>query len=123
MILVTSLLGTLFPIVTIRVRRLRDFVPAAFFQFAKWVWSTKTLDQAKPRNDGLTDPVFPPLVMSCARFFGSGVILSTAIIHLLQPAAIDELGPTNTIAYGGCIANEWNDYPYAVFIFPPTLVQ
>ena len=48
------------------------------------------------------------------RFFGSGVILATSLVHLLEPAADDELGPANTIALGGCISNSWIDYPYAV---------
>ena len=59
----------------------------------------------------------PTLPIPCAghnRYFGSGVILSTSIVHLLEPAADDELGPANTISYGGCISDAWTDYPYAV---------
>lgn len=52
--------------------------------------------------------------MTDTRFFGSGVILATSLVHLLEPAADDELGPANTIALGGCISNAWAAYPYAV---------
>jgi hypothetical protein len=58
--------------------------------------------------------IVPGVVFEFAKFFGSGVILATALIHLLEPAADDELGPANTIALGGCISNDWSDYPYAV---------
>ena len=53
------------------------------------------------------------LTHATRRYFGSGVITATALIHLLEPAADDELGPANTIALGGCIDNAWSDYPYA----------
>ena len=46
------------------------------------------------------------------RYFGSGVITATALIHLLEPAADDELGPANTRSLGGCISDAWGDYPY-----------
>jgi len=41
------------------------------------------------------------------------VILATGFIHLLEPAADDELGPANTYSLGGCISDSWADYPYA----------
>lgn len=47
------------------------------------------------------------------RFFGSGVILATAIVHLLDPA-IAQIGNVNTYAHGGCLSNAWGGYPYAV---------
>lgn len=47
------------------------------------------------------------------RFFGSGVILATAVVHLLDPA-IKQIGLINTYEYGGCISNAWGDYPYPV---------
>ncbi|CAD6579895.1 MAG: hypothetical protein TREMPRED_002604 [Tremellales sp. Tagirdzhanova-0007] len=80
-VLLTSLAGTLFPVITRRTPRLRVLVH--------------------------------PLVFQIAKYFGSGVILSTSIVHLLEPAADDELGPANTISYGGCISDAWTDYPYA----------
>ncbi|ORY34667.1 ZIP-like iron-zinc transporter [Naematelia encephala] len=80
-IMVTSMFGTLFPIITKRTNTLRKIVPGIVFEFTK--------------------------------FFGSGVILATALIHLLEPAADDELGPANTISMGGCISDSWGDYPYA----------
>jgi zinc transporter 1/2/3 len=54
-----------------------------------------------------------------ARFFGSGVILATAIVHLMDPA-IKEIGIANTYAYGGCLSDEWGEYPYPVS-FPMSL--
>ncbi|CAD6574983.1 MAG: high-affinity Zn(2+) transporter zrt1 [Tremellales sp. Tagirdzhanova-0007] len=89
-ILLTSLFGTLFPVVTRRVTKLRNAVPGIVFEFAKQVSS-----------------------FFSAKFFGSGVILATSLVHLLEPAADDELGPANTIALGGCISNSWVNYPYA----------
>ncbi|KZT58773.1 Zinc/iron permease [Calocera cornea HHB12733] len=80
-ILLTSLFGTMFPVMTKRVAFLRNAVPKIVFEFAK--------------------------------FFGSGVILATALIHLLEPAADDELGPANQLALGGCISDAWGEYPYA----------
>lgn len=80
-VFVTSLVGTLFPVITRRVPRLRAIVPGPAFDFAK--------------------------------YFGSGVILSTAIVHLLEPAADGEIGPANTVSKGGCVSDAWADYPYA----------
>ncbi|BGP42674.1 hypothetical protein JCM10449v2_006686 [Rhodotorula kratochvilovae] len=79
-ILVTSLFGTMFPILSKRVNVLRRYVAGAVFEFAK--------------------------------FFGSGVILATGFIHLLEPA-VDEIGEGNTLSAGGCIADGWGEYPYA----------
>ncbi|KPV74005.1 uncharacterized protein RHOBADRAFT_37873 [Rhodotorula graminis WP1] len=79
-ILVTSLAGTLFPILAKRVKALERTVPGFVFDFAK--------------------------------FFGSGVILATGFIHLLQPAT-EALGASYTLSAGGCISDAWADYPYA----------
>ena len=54
--------------------------------------------------------------MLTGRFFGSGVILATAVVHLLDPA-IQQIGNINTYEYGGCISNAWGDYPYPVSYF------
>lgn len=86
-ILVTSLVGTLFPVITKRTRRLRKAVPGAVFEFGK--------------------------------FFGSGVILATALIHLLEPA-VDSIGEGNTLSAGGCIPDGWAEYPYPVGLSPGT---
>lgn len=69
-ILVTSLFGTLFPILT---RRSTLFViPAAAYDFAK--------------------------------YFGSGVIIATAFIHLLAPA--------NEALSSDCLTGVWKVYPW-----------
>ncbi|TNY21127.1 ZIP-like iron-zinc transporter [Rhodotorula diobovata] len=78
-ILVTSLLGTMFPILSKRVNVLRRVVPGAVFELCK--------------------------------FFGSGVILATGFIHLLEPS-VDALGEGNTLSAGGCIPDSWAAYPY-----------
>ncbi|GAA5942981.1 hypothetical protein JCM3775_000222 [Rhodotorula graminis] len=78
-ILVTSLVGTMFPILSKRVGALRRIVPGGVFDFAK--------------------------------FFGSGVILATGLIHLLEPST-DALGEGNTRSAGGCISDAWAEYPY-----------
>ncbi|BGP19243.1 hypothetical protein JCM10213_007022 [Rhodosporidiobolus nylandii] len=79
-ILVTSLVGTYFPVLAKRVPFLQRHVPGSVFEFAK--------------------------------FFGSGVILATGFIHLLEPAT-DEIGEGSTISAGGCISDAWGEYPYA----------
>lgn len=48
-----------------------------------------------------------------AKFFGSGVIIATAFIHLLEPAA-DALG-------NDCLGDGWTIYPYAYGICLVTL--
>ncbi|GAA5896646.1 hypothetical protein JCM8208_004254 [Rhodotorula glutinis] len=79
-ILLTSLAGTLFPILAKRVKAFERTVPGSVFDFSK--------------------------------FFGSGVILATGFIHLLQPAT-EALGASYTLSQGGCISDGWADYPYA----------
>ncbi|KAI5476566.1 zip-like iron-zinc transporter [Pseudohyphozyma bogoriensis] len=59
----------------------------------------------------------PGVVFEFAKFFGSGVILATGFIHLLEPAADDELGPANLVSAGGCLPDAWGaEYPYAFAI-------
>ncbi|KAH8103845.1 ZIP-like iron-zinc transporter [Cristinia sonorae] len=48
----------------------------------------------------------PTSVYDFAKYFGSGVIIATAFIHLLDPA-IEELGSP-------CLDPKWGDYPYAL---------
>lgn len=48
----------------------------------------------------------PPKVFDFAKYFGSGVIIATAFIHLLAPA-LEALGSE-------CLAEGWQDYPYAL---------
>ncbi|KAL8284219.1 hypothetical protein RQP46_004968 [Phenoliferia psychrophenolica] len=90
-ILLTSLVGSLFPVLARRSPFLRARVPPLVFEFAK--------------------------------LFGSGVILATGIIHLLEPAADDELGPMNLITNGGCISDAWGEYPYAVQLMAVMLLE
>ncbi|CCH61779.1 hypothetical protein TBLA_0F02390 [Henningerozyma blattae CBS 6284] len=47
----------------------------------------------------------PPIFFFIAKFFGSGVIVATAFIHLLQPA-YDELNDP-------CLGGVWQEYPWA----------
>ncbi|GAA6059828.1 hypothetical protein JCM10212_003740 [Sporobolomyces blumeae] len=77
-ILATSLVATMFPVISRRVGAMRRHIPSGVFEFAK--------------------------------FFGSGVILATGFIHLLEPAT-DALGSTRS--NGGCLADGWDEYPYA----------
>ncbi|KAI0703020.1 Zinc/iron permease [Cytidiella melzeri] len=53
-------------------------------------------------------PLVPRRVFDFAKYFGSGVIIATAFIHLLDPA-LDELGSP-------CLAPEWATYPFALAI-------
>ncbi|KAJ3527132.1 hypothetical protein NMY22_g9895 [Coprinellus aureogranulatus] len=48
----------------------------------------------------------PKPVFDFAKYFGSGVIIATAFIHLLAPA-LEALGSE-------CLAEAWGDYPYAL---------
>ncbi|GAA5910211.1 hypothetical protein JCM6882_001774 [Rhodosporidiobolus microsporus] len=48
----------------------------------------------------------PGSVFEFAKFFGSGVILATGFLHLLEPA-VDEIGEGNP-----CIGEGWGEYPY-----------
>ncbi|GAA5821718.1 hypothetical protein JCM11251_000987 [Rhodosporidiobolus azoricus] len=73
-ILVTSVIGTMFPILSKRVAVLQRNIPGVVFEAAK--------------------------------FFGSGVILATGFLHLLEPA-VDEIGEGNA-----CISEAWGEYPY-----------
>ena len=72
-LLVTSTLTTVFPIVAIRIRRLR--IPRYIYLFA--------------------------------RYFGAGVIIATAFIHLLDPA-YEEIGPASCVGLtGGWASYSW----------------
>ncbi|RPD58926.1 ZIP zinc/iron transport family [Lentinus tigrinus ALCF2SS1-7] len=75
-ILVGSLAGALFPVLTRRTKWLSKRVPQPVFETAK--------------------------------YFGSGVIIATSLIHLLDPA-IEELSSP-------CLAPGWQEYPYALGI-------
>lgn len=103
-ILITSLIGTMFPIITKRVKYLRKRVPGIVFEFGKYVhlrlYLCLGVGDGEPANPGI-------------RFFGSGVILATAIVHLLDPA-ITNIGAINTYRHGGCLSNEWAGFPYPV---------
>ncbi|KAJ7054972.1 ZIP-like iron-zinc transporter [Mycena amicta] len=48
----------------------------------------------------------PKALFEFAKYFGSGVIIATAFIHLLSPA-LDELS-------SDCLSPAWQDYPYAL---------
>ncbi|KIH86909.1 solute carrier family 39 (zinc transporter), member 1/2/3 [Sporothrix brasiliensis 5110] len=72
-ILITSLLCTLFPVVATRIKRLR--IPVYVYLFA--------------------------------RYFGAGVIIATAFIHLLDPAYA-EIGPASCVGLtGGWAGYSW----------------
>ncbi|CDO68402.1 hypothetical protein BN946_scf184815.g49 [Trametes cinnabarina] len=75
-ILATSLIGALFPVLAKRTKWLNERIPTRVFDTAK--------------------------------YFGSGVIIATSLIHLLDPA-IDELSSP-------CLDPAWQDYPYALGI-------
>ncbi|KAJ6595797.1 hypothetical protein DFH09DRAFT_1305575 [Mycena vulgaris] len=53
----------------------------------------------------------PRAVLDVARYFGSGVIIGTAFIHLLAPAGEALASP--------CLARGWRDYPYALALCLP----
>lgn len=55
----------------------------------------------------------PPWTFFIAKYFGSGVIVATAFIHLLQPA--------NESLSDECLGSGWTDYPYAFGICLLTL--
>jgi len=97
----TSLAGTLFPILAKRVKTLERTVPGSVFDFSKCVL---------PLPPSLSLLALTP--RRTCRFFGSGVILATGFIHLLQPAT-EALGASYTLSQGGCISDAWAEYPYA----------
>ncbi|KAI0089462.1 ZIP-like iron-zinc transporter [Irpex rosettiformis] len=53
-------------------------------------------------------PHVPRGIFDFAKYFGSGVIIATAFIHLLDPA-LSELGSP-------CLSDAWGVYPYALAI-------
>ncbi|EED81215.1 predicted protein [Postia placenta Mad-698-R] len=50
----------------------------------------------------------PSIVFQFAKYFGSGVIIATAFIHLLSPAL--------TELQNDCLSPAWGEYPYALAI-------
>ncbi|GJJ11160.1 hypothetical protein Clacol_005392 [Clathrus columnatus] len=50
----------------------------------------------------------PEAVFQFAKYFGSGVIIATAFIHLLSPATQELTAP--------CLGQDWQNYPYALGI-------
>ncbi|KAI0741302.1 ZIP zinc/iron transport family [Daedaleopsis nitida] len=56
------------------------------------------------RNKWLNQRI-PHRVFDTAKYFGSGVIISTGLIHLLEPATDALSSP--------CLSPAWQDYPYA----------
>ncbi|KAI0925029.1 hypothetical protein AcW1_006978 [Taiwanofungus camphoratus] len=52
--------------------------------------------------------LIPKSVFQVAKYFGSGVIIATAFIHLLSPAMSELSSP--------CLSPAWLDYPYALGI-------
>jgi len=48
----------------------------------------------------------PEAVFDFAKYFGSGVIIATAFIHLLHPATAELSSP--------CLSPAWQEYPYAL---------
>ncbi|KAH9931969.1 Zinc/iron permease [Fomitopsis serialis] len=52
--------------------------------------------------------VIPETAFKVAKYFGSGVIIATAFIHLLDPATQELTSP--------CLSEAWQNYPYAMAI-------
>ncbi|KAI0316008.1 ZIP-like iron-zinc transporter [Amylostereum chailletii] len=75
--------------------------------FVIWVGSTSgaLFPVLAKRTKWLNVPI---ALFDFAKYFGSGVIIATAFIHLLSPA-LDALGSP-------CLADGWSDYPYALAI-------
>lgn len=86
-ILVGSMFGSLFPVVSRRVRWLSSRIPKGVFDFAKYFGSGVIVCRARP------SPVMHSLIPSK---------IATAFIHLLDPA-IDELSSP-------CLAPGWSEY-------------
>ncbi|KAH9056715.1 ZIP-like iron-zinc transporter [Lactarius vividus] len=71
------------------------------------IWMGSTLGSTFPiiaRRSSFVS--LPHSVFEFAKYFGSGVIIATAFIHLLSPA-IDELSSQ-------CLGPAWKEYPYAL---------
>ncbi|KZT11302.1 ZIP-like iron-zinc transporter [Laetiporus sulphureus 93-53] len=60
------------------------------------------------RKTGWLHVRIPTAVFQVAKYFGSGVIISTAFIHLLDPAISSLSSP--------CLPSSWQEYPYALAI-------
>ncbi|VDB99924.1 unnamed protein product [Peniophora sp. CBMAI 1063] len=70
------------------------------------IWVGGTAGTLFPVLAKRTSLAVPQSVFEFAKYFGSGVIIATAFIHLLSPA-LDELG-------SDCLDPKWQDYPYAL---------
>ncbi|KZV66307.1 ZIP-like iron-zinc transporter [Peniophora sp. CONT] len=70
------------------------------------IWLGGTAGTLFPILAKRTSLAVPKSVFEFAKYFGSGVIIATAFIHLLAPA-LDELG-------SDCLDPKWQDYPYAL---------
>ncbi|KAH9028558.1 ZIP-like iron-zinc transporter [Lactarius hengduanensis] len=71
------------------------------------IWVCSTLGSTFPIIAHRSSFVsLPHSVFEFAKYFGSGVIIATAFIHLLSPA-IDELSSE-------CLGPAWREYPYAL---------
>ncbi|KAF8823554.1 hypothetical protein HHX47_DHR10000072 [Lentinula edodes] len=86
-IYIGSSCGALFPVLARRSKFIN--VPKSLFEYVSY----RLLDALSLNND-------PPSSIRFAKFFGSGVIIATAFIHLLSPA-LDELGSP-------CLSEAWN---------------
>ncbi|EMD38804.1 hypothetical protein CERSUDRAFT_47146 [Gelatoporia subvermispora B] len=60
------------------------------------------------RRSPRISPLIPHRVFETAKYFGSGVIIATAFIHLLDPATDELTSP--------CLSPAWQEYPYALAI-------
>lgn len=74
----------------------------AFFPIIS-AWSSKNAQKSSSR--WWNSLRMPPLAFFVAKYFGSGVIVATSLIHLLQPA--------NEALSDPCLNPAWGDYPYA----------
>ncbi|GAA5988743.1 hypothetical protein JCM10908_006152 [Rhodotorula pacifica] len=100
-ILVTSVFGTMLPILSKRVPFLRRAVPGTLFDFVKFFGSGVILACNRQANAETPSRARSPLLTIGAH---------TGFIHLLQPST-EALGGIQS--EGGCLDDAWGDYPYA----------
>lgn len=96
-ILITSLLGALFPVLARRTKWLSRRIPTYVFDTAKYFGS------------GVIVRIVPSLASILLTF----TQIATALIHLLEPA-VDELGSP-------CLAAAWGDYVSTPRLVPELL--
>jgi zinc transporter 1/2/3 len=72
------------------------------------IWIASTFGALFPVIARRTKIQVPPAVFEFAKYFGSGVIIATAFIHLLDPATDELTSP--------CLSDAWQGYPYALAI-------